>query len=90
MERIAQAAYATTSFEFVSWDEVLVSSDKGKREVHYYLKRNDGSSDLAVIGKETSLRHMSYHYALRNRFRSLAKLKSRREVFDWLNSVVSG
>ncbi|PON94451.1 Agenet domain containing protein [Trema orientale] len=93
MERIAAAAYATTSFGFVSWDEVFVSSDKGRREVHYYLKRSDGRSDLAVIGKEKSLRHMSYHYALRNRSpfsaSSLAKLKSRREVIDWLNSVVS-
>ncbi|KAH0991140.1 hypothetical protein GBA52_002623 [Prunus armeniaca] len=91
MDRLAEAA--TTAFGFVRWDEVFVSSDKGRREVHYYLKRSDGSSDLAVVGKEKSLRHMSYHYAFRNRslfsMSSLVKLKSRREVVDWLNSVVS-
>jgi hypothetical protein len=92
MERIAAAAHAATSFVFLSWQEVFVSTDKGKREVHYYLKRSDGTSDLAVIGKEKSSRHMSYHYALRNRspfVAPLAKLKSRREVIDWLNSVVA-
>ncbi|KAF3431835.1 hypothetical protein FNV43_RR26571 [Rhamnella rubrinervis] len=93
MERMATAASATSSFGFVNWEEVFVSSDKGKREVHYYLKRGDGSSDLAVVGKEKSLRHMSYHYAFRNRSLftspSLAKLKSRREVVDWLNFIVS-
>lgn len=91
---MATAASATSSFGFVNWEEVFVSSDKGKREVHYFLKRGDGSSDLAVVGKEKSLRHMSYHYAFRNRSLfsslSLAKLKSRREVVDWLNSIVSG
>lgn len=89
---MAAAAYATTSLGFVRWDEVFVSSDKGRREVHYYLKRRDGSSDLAVVGKERSLRHMSYHYAFRPRLpalQSIAKLKSRREVIDWLNSIVS-
>ncbi|XP_060958642.1 uncharacterized protein LOC115701333 isoform X8 [Cannabis sativa] len=92
MERIAAAAHAATSFVFLSWQEVFVSTDKGKREVHYYLKRSNGTSDLAVIGKEKSSRHMSYHYALRNRspfVAPLAKLKSRREVIDWLNSVVA-
>ena len=29
-----------------------MSSDKGKREVHYYLKRRDDESDLVVIAKE--------------------------------------
>ncbi|KAK9903808.1 hypothetical protein M0R45_000917 [Rubus argutus] len=91
MERLVEAA--TAAFGFVNWEEVFVSSDKGRREVHYYLKRSDGSSDLAVIGKEKSLRHMSYHYAFRNRSlfptSSLVKLKSRREVVDWLKSVVS-
>ncbi|KAI7996708.1 Protein AGENET DOMAIN (AGD)-CONTAINING P1 [Camellia lanceoleosa] len=80
---------------FVRWEEVNVSNDKGRREVHYYLKRRDGTSDLVVIGKEKSLRHMSYHYAIRDRSllsilpsSSLFKLRSRREVIDWLNSIV--
>ena len=80
---------------YVSWEEVNVSSDKGRREVHYYLNRRDGVSDLAVIGKEKSLRHMSYHLTIKNRSlffssTSFYKLKSRREVVYWLNSVVSG
>ncbi|KAL6974965.1 hypothetical protein U1Q18_042788 [Sarracenia purpurea var. burkii] len=93
MERLAAA---TTVSPFERWEEVFVSSDKGRREVRYYLKRRDGSSDLAVIGKEKSLRHMSYHYAFRDRsflsilpHSSLLKLRSRREVVDWLNSLVS-
>lgn len=96
-ERSTMAAAAAACVGFVSWDEVFVSSDRGRREVHYHLKRSDGSSDLAVVGKEKSLRHMSYHYALQNRFlssvglfSSLTKLKSRREVVEWLSSVVSG
>lgn len=92
MERLVEAA--TAALGYVRWEEVFVSADKGRREVHYYLKRSDGSPDLAVIGKEKSLRHMSYHYAFRNRSlfpaASLVKLKSRREVVDWLKSVVSG
>ncbi|KAK9276371.1 hypothetical protein L1049_005904 [Liquidambar formosana] len=92
MERASPPA---TSLAFVRWEEVFVSSDKGRREVHYYLKRRDGGSDLAVIGKEKSLRHMSYHYAICNRSllsfapsSSLMKLRSRREVIDWLKSIV--
>lgn len=70
-----------------------MSSDKGKREVHYLLKKKGGGgSDLAVVGKEKSLRHMSYHYAIRNASFAVPsfKLKSRREVIDWLDSIVSG
>ncbi|KAM3691416.1 hypothetical protein ACB098_08G013400 [Castanea mollissima] len=83
---------SSSSSSYVSWEEVYVSSDKGRREVHYYLKRRDDESDLAVIGKEKSLRHMSYHYALsfaNGLINTNNRLKSRREVIDWLNSVVS-
>lgn len=87
----------TTSCEkksvvYVSWDEVFVSNDKGRREVHYLLKRRGGGSDLAVLGKEKSLKHMSYRYAIRNTssFRPYFKLRSRREVVNWLDSIVSG
>ncbi|KAF9677338.1 hypothetical protein SADUNF_Sadunf08G0097400 [Salix dunnii] len=80
---------------YVSWEEVTVSRDKGRREVKYYLKKNDGGKDLAIIGKEMSLRHMSYYFAISilSNLHSMTppvKLKSRREVIDWLNSVVSG
>ncbi|KAK6242822.1 hypothetical protein SCA6_008211 [Theobroma cacao] len=97
MERVAVASAASpasSTAAYVSWEEVNVSSDKGMREVHYYLKKRDGASDLAVVGKEKSVRHMSYHFAIKNRSlffssTSFHKLKSRREVVDWLNSVVS-
>ncbi|XP_027360539.1 uncharacterized protein LOC113868819 isoform X2 [Abrus precatorius] len=93
MERVASWG-ATTSCQnngYASWEEVYVSSDKGRREVHYLLKRRGGGgSDLAVVGKEKSLRHMTYHYAIRNAsFGPFFKLKSRREVIDWLDSIVS-
>lgn len=97
MERMVVVGETTSSSSssssYVSWEEVYVSSDKGRREVHYYLKRRDDESDLAVIGKEKSLRHMSYHYALsfaNGLINTNNRLKSRREVIDWLNSVVSG
>ncbi|KAF5745275.1 hypothetical protein HS088_TW07G00858 [Tripterygium wilfordii] len=90
---VSPEAAAAWKGVYVRWEEVAVSRDKGKREVHYYLKRRDGVSDLAIIGKEKSLRHMSYHYAMRNSSylskAPLLKLKSRREVIDWLNYIVS-
>lgn len=48
------------SKRYTRWEEVVVSTDKGKREVHYYLKDSCGNSDLAVVGRERSLRHMTY------------------------------
>ncbi|KAL2347572.1 hypothetical protein Fmac_001572 [Flemingia macrophylla] len=92
MERVSSLDGTTSSEKsvYVSWEEVFVSSDKGRREVHYLLKRRVGGSDLAVVGKEKSLRHMSYRYVIRNAsFGPYFKLKSRREVVDWLDSVVS-
>ncbi|XP_019180424.1 PREDICTED: uncharacterized protein LOC109175594 isoform X3 [Ipomoea nil] len=81
---------------YVSWDEVCLSTDKGRKEVHYYLKRRDGLSDLAVVGTEKAMRHISYHYAIKgmsllsvSNSSSLSKLRTRREVVDWLNSIVS-
>ncbi|OMO90258.1 hypothetical protein CCACVL1_07437 [Corchorus capsularis] len=94
MERVSAATPSSSTAAYVSWEEVNVSTDKGRREVHYYLKRRDGISDLAVIGKEKSLRHMSYHFAIKNRSLFFSntpfyKLKTRREVVYWLESVVS-
>jgi hypothetical protein len=48
------------SKKYTRWEEVVMSTDKGKREVHYYLKDSCGNSDLAVVGRERSLRHMTY------------------------------
>lgn len=107
---------------FVRWEEVVISKDKGRRLVHYYLRNAAGGKDLAVVGREKSARHMSY--AVRGRFlRSLLALRprntlltsslssssstffgcspssfsglslkwrSRKEVVDWLSSLVSG
>ncbi|CAL1392769.1 unnamed protein product [Linum trigynum] len=95
MERL-ESAPATTPEEvkYVSWEEVNARRDTGRAEVRYYLSRNDRGTDLAVVGKEKSLRHISYRYG--NRIRSLSvsmgpllKLGTRREVVDWLNSIVS-
>ncbi|WOK91925.1 hypothetical protein Cni_G00616 [Canna indica] len=100
---------------YVEWQEVVVSNDKGRRVVHYYLKDAGGGADLAVVGREKSLRHMSYvvprqfarSYEARARLLlpSLpyssssnspppagssfkTKWRSRREVIDWLSSLV--
>ncbi|KAJ4760260.1 hypothetical protein LUZ62_025303 [Rhynchospora pubera] len=95
------------SKRYARWDEVVVSNDKGRREVHYFLKDSFGNADLAVVGRERSLRHMTYettdgflrsrHVASPSPRRSpLAngsmplKWKTRREVVDWLTSLVSG
>ncbi|GLU04760.1 hypothetical protein SLE2022_218920 [Rubroshorea leprosula] len=95
MERVAPSSSPLSEVaSYDSWEEVNVSCDKGWREVRYYLNRKDGGSDLAIIGKEKSLRHMRYRFAVRNAplfasWMALGKLRSRREVIDWLNSVVS-
>ncbi|KAG0460031.1 hypothetical protein HPP92_023159 [Vanilla planifolia] len=92
------------------WEEVVVSNDRGRREVHYYLRDCGGGRDLAVVGREKSARHMSY--VVPSKFmQSLARIsapafpsaaaaaagtvpwdlkwRSRREVVDWLSSLVS-
>lgn len=82
---------------YVSWDEVSSSTDKGRKEVRYYLKRRDGISDLAVVGIEKGMRYMSYHYTVQDPSlisvsnpESFPKLRKRGEVINWLNSIVSG
>lgn len=84
---------------YVGWEEAVVSNEKGRREINYYLKRRGGGSrDLVVVGKEKSARHMSYRYAVKGKELLLSfmnrsswlKLRSRREVIDWLNSFLSG
>ena len=111
---------------WTQWEEVVVSSDRGRRLVHYYLRGEGGARELAVVGRERSPRHMSY--AVQGRLlRALAaaagavavapspspspsrsppaagsgsaagaeggaprRWRSRREVVDWLSSLVSG
>ncbi|CAI9785365.1 unnamed protein product [Fraxinus pennsylvanica] len=81
---------------YIGWEEVVVPGENVRREVHYYLKRNDGGGpDLVVVGKEKCPKRM-YYYGIRDKkyllsslkYSSLLKLRSRREVFDWLNSIV--
>ncbi|KAL6596241.1 hypothetical protein ACP70R_047605 [Stipagrostis hirtigluma subsp. patula] len=114
----AAAAMAMARGRWTQWEEVVVSNDRGRRLVHYYLRGGAGGEkrELAVVGRERSPRHMTY--AVQGRFlRSLAaaagaaaaspspsrspaaagadggaqrKWRSRREVVDWLSSLVSG
>lgn len=100
---------------FLGWEEVTVSNDRGRREVHYYLRDAAGGMDLAVVGREKSARHMSYAvpWSFLRSFLALGrgqhllvsggsppplssssglpplKWRSRREVVDWLSSLVS-
>ncbi|CAI9779089.1 unnamed protein product [Fraxinus pennsylvanica] len=82
---------------YTGWEEVVLSNEKGRREVHYYLKRSGVSgADLVVVGKEKNLRHMSYYYEIKDnksllstlKCSSLLKLRTRREVINWLNTIV--
>ncbi|KAG6391700.1 hypothetical protein SASPL_149458 [Salvia splendens] len=84
---------------YAAWEEVAVSTEKGRREVHYYLRRcGGGGRDLVVVGKEKTATHMSYRYKIEDgkllpsilSCASRVKLRSRREVVDWLESIISG
>ncbi|XP_024535854.1 uncharacterized protein LOC9637881 [Selaginella moellendorffii] len=82
---------------FVEWEETFVSNDRGSRVVHYYLKDRQGQATLAVVGTERSVRHMVY--VVCDDFLPLAgldksttaafKWRARREVVDWLSSLLS-
>ncbi|XP_073055971.1 uncharacterized protein [Primulina eburnea] len=82
---------------FKSWEERVISSEKGNRVVHYYLKGSAGNSVLAVVGTERSIRHMVYVvsedfiyiYGSTTRIHCETKWRARREVVEWLTSVVS-
>lgn len=82
---------------FVEWKEQFVSQERGNRVVHYFLKDSAGESILAVVGTERSVRHMFYVVAdeflqahgKENSVHSGFKWRSRREVVDWLTSMLS-
>lgn len=82
---------------FVSWEERIISKEKGNRKVHYYLIDSMGDSVLAVEGTERSIRHMLYvvsegfinDYASFTNVITATKWRTRREVIDWLSEVVS-
>ncbi|XP_073047927.1 uncharacterized protein [Primulina eburnea] len=82
---------------FVEWKELYVSKERGNRVVHYFLKDNSGESILAVVGTERSVRHMFYvvseeflsvHRA-ENSVHAGFRWRSRREVVNWLTSMLS-
>ena len=82
---------------FVEWKEQFVSQERGHRVVHYFLKDSAGESVLAVVGTERSVRHMFYVvaeefvrvYGAKNSIHAGFKWRSRREVVDWLTSMLS-
>ncbi|EXB36083.1 hypothetical protein L484_018242 [Morus notabilis] len=82
---------------FVEWKEQFVSQERGNRVVHYFLKDSVGESVLAVVGTERSVRHMFYVIAdeflqahgKENSIHAGFKWRSRREVVDWLTSMLS-
>lgn len=82
---------------FVEWKEQFVSSERGNRVVHYFLKDSAGQTILAVVGTERSVRHMFYvvadefvqAYGSQCSIHAGFKWRSRREVVDWLTSMIS-
>ncbi|KAK9074490.1 hypothetical protein SSX86_007088 [Deinandra increscens subsp. villosa] len=88
------------SAAYVNWEEICSINRRGRKEARYYLKRRDGTFDLAVIGKEKKSSSNSYRYrfakrekspflSVNLRFELPSKLRSRQEVIDFLTSVVS-
>ena len=82
---------------FVEWKEQYVSKEKGNRVVHYFLKDSSGESVVAVVGTERSVRHMFYvvseeflnAHGAENSIRAGYRWRSRREVVNWLTSMLS-
>lgn len=82
---------------FVEWKEHFVSQERGNRVVHYFLKDSAGESILAVVGTERSVRHMFYVvseeflyvHGKESSTNANFKWRSRREVVDWLTSMLS-
>ncbi|KAF3785466.1 hypothetical protein EJ110_NYTH27851 [Nymphaea thermarum] len=88
---------ASMDRRFVEWTEQFVSQERGNRVVHYIVKDSDGDSFVAVVGTERSLRHMVYVVSdeflqvsgLEKSMNSNFKWRSRREVVDWLTSLLA-
>lgn len=82
---------------FVEWKEQFVSLERGNRVVHYFLKDSAGETILAVVGTERSVRHMFYvvadefveAFGSQSSIHAGFKWRSRREVVDWLTSMIS-
>ncbi|KAK9935869.1 hypothetical protein M0R45_012743 [Rubus argutus] len=88
---------AKTQSSFVAWEEHMLCHERGNRVVHYYLKEASGESVLAVIGTERSIRHMLYvvsddflhNYGSTGFINACTRWRARREVVNWLGSLVS-
>ncbi|PSS10432.1 DUF724 domain-containing protein [Actinidia chinensis var. chinensis] len=82
---------------FVAWEEHILSQEKGNRVVHFLLKNERGESVLAVVGTERSVRHMIYVvadeylqvYGSEGFTNASTKWRARRQVVDWLTTMVS-
>ncbi|XP_062088120.1 uncharacterized protein LOC133794752 [Humulus lupulus] len=82
---------------FVAWEEHILCHERGNRVVHYYMKAASGDLILAVIGTERSIRHMMYvvadefvqAYGSKGSINACTKWRARREVVEWLTSLVS-
>ncbi|GAV59865.1 BAH domain-containing protein/Agenet domain-containing protein [Cephalotus follicularis] len=82
---------------FVAWQEHIVCQERGNRVVHFHLKDAYENLVLAVIGTERSIRHMIYvvseefvkAYGANGHINASTKWRARREVVDWLTSIVS-
>ncbi|XP_044461489.1 uncharacterized protein LOC123192868 [Mangifera indica] len=82
---------------FVAWEEHIICHERGNRIVHFYLKDAFGDLVLAVVGTERSIRHMMYvvsdeflnAYGSERFINVSTKWRARREVVDWLSSLVA-
>ncbi|XVF75190.1 hypothetical protein PTKIN_Ptkin13bG0167500 [Pterospermum kingtungense] len=85
------------NYNFVGWEEHIICQERGNRVVHFYLKEASGVLVLAVEGTERSIRHMMYvvsdefvqAYGFHGFINANSKWRSRREVVEWLQSMVS-
>lgn len=80
-----------------AWEECVVVPERGSRIVHYNLKDNIGNSVVAVVGRERCINHMVYTvsedylrvFGSAGGVYAGKKWQARREVVDWLITVVA-
>lgn len=71
-----------------------MSSERGNRLIHFEVVGLDGRSEVAVVGREKSPRHLSFavvpQFLMHLGEARRVRLKTKKEVADWLDSVVAG
>ncbi|KAI3466501.1 hypothetical protein Pfo_023164 [Paulownia fortunei] len=80
-----------------AWEERVILQEKGRRIVHYILRDSTGNSLLAVVGRERSINHMAYAisedflhvFGSTSTVHAGTKWRARRDVVEWLKSLVS-